>query len=118
MRVKRLIIVLVVALLLTGCSMRTVDQMYQLPKRSEAYSNLQSVLENAMYGLEFCAPLTGENQQTVQMADLDGDGEQEYLVFTKGSSELPLRILVLNRVKNEFFHMDTIESNGAAFDRV
>ena len=98
--------------------MRTVDQMYQLPKRSEAYSNLQSVLENAMYGLEFCAPLTGENQQTVQMADLDGDGEQEYLVFTKGSSELPLRILVLNRVKNEFFHMDTIESNGAAFDRV
>ena len=98
--------------------MQTVDQKYQLPKRSEEYSNLQSVIDTAMNGQEFCAPLNGENQQTVQMADLDGDGEQEYLVFTKGSFRLPLRILVFHRVKNVFLHTDTIESSGAAFDQV
>lgn len=118
MKVKIWILVFVAALLLAGCSMRTVDQMYQLPKRSEDYSNLQSVIDTAMNGLEFCAPLNGENQQTVQMADLDGDGDQEYLVFAKGSFRLPLRILVFQRVKNIFLHTDTIESSGAAFDQV
>ncbi len=118
MKVKIWIWVFVAALLLTGCSMQTVDQMYQLPKRSKDYSNLQSVIDKAMNGLEFCAPLNGENQQTVQMADLDGDGEQEYLVFAKGSFRLPLRILVFQRVKNIFLHTDTIESSGAAFDQV
>lgn len=82
------------ALLLGGCGARTVDQMYCLPKRSEDYNNLQSAIESAMGTMDYCAPLAGENQQTVQMADLDGDGEQEYLVFAKGSAEKPLNILI------------------------
>lgn len=110
--------ILLSALMLTGCSMRTVDQMYQLPKRSADYSNLQSVMDKAMTGLSFCAPLTGDNQQSVQMADVDGDQEQEYLVFTKGNSELPLRILVFDRIDGVFVHTDTIQSNGAAFDQI
>ena len=39
------------ALLFTGCAMRTVDEMYSLPKRSEAYANLQSAIDIAMAGL-------------------------------------------------------------------
>ena len=117
-RIMRLICLLMVALSLSGCSMQTVDQMYALPKRSRDYSNLQAAIDNAMTGLEFCAPLSGDNQQTVQIADLDGDDQQEYLVFAKGSSEMPLRILVFNRQDNEFIHIDTIESNGTAFDQV
>ena len=106
------------AIMLAGCSVQTVDQMYQLPKRSEDYSNLQSVLDIAMADLSFCAPVAGDNQQSVQMADIDGDKEQEYLVFAKGSAELPLRILVFDRVEDEFIHVDTVESSGAAFDQV
>lgn len=105
-------------LLLTGCSMRTVEQMYQLPKRSEDFSNLQKSIDQSMLGLEFCAPLSGDNQQTVQMADLDGDGQQEYLVFAKGNMELPLRILVFDRVEGVFLQVDSIESNGYAFEQV
>ena len=118
MRKKYLVCLLAVALLLSGCAMQKANPMYQLPKRSEDYSNLQAVLNSAMAGLEFCAPLSGENQQTVQMADLNGDGEQEYLVFTKGGSELPLRILIFSRVDEGFVHTDTIDSSGAAFDQV
>ncbi len=92
--------------------------MYRLPKRSKNYSNLQSVIDKAMTGLEFSAPVSGENQQSVQMADVDGDGEQEYLVFTKGTSQLPLRILVFDAVQGKFVHEDTIESNGTTFDQV
>ena len=117
-RIKNLAVLLLAALMLGGCTMRTVGQMYQLPRRSEDYSNLQSVMDKAMAGLKFSAPLSGDNQQSVQMADIDGDGEQEYMVFCKGTSELPLRILVFDRVNGAYVHIDSIESNGAAFDQV
>lgn len=113
-----LICVMFAASILTGCSMQTVDQLYRLPKRSSDYRNLQSAMDQAMDELDFCAPLTGENQQSVQMADVDGDGQQEYLVFTKGSNEMPLRILVFDMQNDLFIHTDTIESNGSAFDQV
>lgn len=112
------ILCLMLAVLLSGCTMRTVDQMYQLPKRSEDYSDLQSAIDKAMVGLSFSAPIAGDNQQSVQMADVDGDGVQEYLVFTKGGAELPLRILLFDRVEDVFVHADTIESSGASFDQV
>ena len=117
-RIKGLFCLLMVALTFSGCSMRTVDQMYALPKRSKDYSNLQAAIDQAMTGLEFCAPLSGDNQQSVQMADVDGDEQQEYLVFAKGSSEIPLRVLVFDRQVDGFLHIDTIESNGTAFDQV
>ncbi len=111
-------VLLAAVLLLSGCSMRTVGQMYHLPKRSEDYNNLQSAIDRAMWGLEYCAPLAGENRQTVHMADLDGDGDQEYLLFAKGNTERPLRILIFNMVEDTYVHTDTIESNGSAFDQV
>ena len=116
--VKKLLCLICMAVMLSGCSMQTVDQMYRLPKRSTDYSNLQSAMDKAMEGLSFSAPLTGDNQQSVQMADVDGDTLQEYLVFAKGTSELPLRILVFDRIDGVFVHTDTIESNGAAYDQV
>ena len=75
-------ILLLVVLVFCSCAV-TVDEMYCPPKRSEEYNNLQSAIDSAMYELSYCAPLTGEYQQTVQMADLDGDGEQEYLLLPK-----------------------------------
>ncbi len=116
--IKYCMCLLIAALLLTGCSIQTVDQMYRLPRRSEEFSDLQSAIDVAMAGLEFSAPIAGDNQQSVQMADLDGDGEQEYLVFAKSSSQLPLRILVFDRVDKELAHTDTIECSGAAFEQV
>lgn len=107
-------------MLLTGCSTRTVDDMYQLPKRSDAYNDLQTAIDSAMNGLEYCAPIAGENQQTVQMADLDGDDVQEYLLFAKAkdTAESPLRILIFRKTEDSVEHIDTIFGNGTAFDQV
>lgn len=107
-----------IAVILSGCSVTTVDQMYQLPKRSEDYNDLQSAIDGAMGDLSYCAPLTGENQQTVQMADLDGDGAPEYLLFAKSSQEKPLRILIFQEINGTFVNVDTIACNGSAFDLV
>lgn len=108
----------IVALFLAGCSFRTVNEMYRLPKRSEAYRDLQSAIDVAMSGCDYCAPLAGEQRQTVQMADLDGDKQDEYLLFAKGTSDLPLRIMVFDKIEDEFVHIDTIESSGTGFDQV
>lgn len=104
--------------LLSGC-MLTVDQMYCIPKRSETDADLQSSIDKAMSGMSYSAPLYGENQQTVQMADLDGDGVNEYLVFAKSAQEeKPLRILVFKNVDGEFVNTDTVVCNGTAFEQV
>ena len=119
MRIRKILLLLCATmLLLSGCGMLTVEEMYQLPKRSREYNDLQSAIDSTMVDLSYCAPLTGENQQNVQMADLDGDGEQEYLLFARGTQEKPLRVLVFKEIDGTFVNVDTVESNGSAFDQV
>ena len=105
-------------LLLSGCAMKTVDEMYCLPKRSEAYQELQKVLDTELQNMEYCAPLSGMNQQPVQAADVDGDGVSEFLVFAKATGERPLRILVIEREDQTFTLTDTLQFSGTAFDQV
>ncbi len=118
-RMLFLMILAMTALLFTGCAMRTVEEMYALPKRSKEYGQLQTAVDSAMYGLTYSAPRSGDNQQTMQTADLDGDGEVEYLVFAKGASEKPLQILIFKKEPDGTVRtMETIGSNGLNFEQV
>ena len=107
-----------VTILLTGCNMRTIDEMYCLPKRPEQYLNLQSVVDEAMRGLQYHAPISGENRQPVQMVDLNGDGSAECLVFAKGNDEKPLKVLIFTCIDDEYIIADTLEGTGTAFEQV
>ena len=107
----------VLSLSLCGCVM-TVDQMYVPPRRSESYKNLQSLMDEYRRELDYCAPITGENQQTVQMADLTGDGVKEVVVFLKGSDEHPLKVLIFRLNGEQYEPMSFIENSGTAFDQV
>ncbi|MBR5126751.1 MAG: hypothetical protein IKU68_08475 [Oscillospiraceae bacterium] len=107
------------ALLLNGCAMRTIDELYTPPRRSKEYSSLQTSINIAMAGMEYSAPLTGDNQQAVQMADLTGDGVDEYLVFAKDASEKPMQIMVFQESEDDEVQIsEIIVSNGFAFDMV
>ena len=118
-RILQVFVLTITALLLAGCTPLTVAEMYAIPKRSEEYAHLQSAIDMAMAGLSYCAPVSGENRQTVQMADLDGDGVDEYLVFAKGNTEKPLQILIFSQMEDGKCQIMTmIESNGSAFERV
>lgn len=112
------LLLLAVVLLLSGCNMYAVSELYALPKRSEEHNNLQSLIQNAMSDGEYSAPLTGDNQQTVQAVDLNGDGEDEYLLFARDSSDKPLKIFVFSGDGEKYELLDTIESAGSAFDQV
>lgn len=113
-----MLLALLTALLLSGCMLQTVEDMYCLPKRSEDHDNLQSAIDAAMADLQYAAPLAGENRQSLQMTDLDGDGVKEYLVFARSDSDEPLRILIFRQTGDEFTLMTTLSSQGMAFDRV
>lgn len=102
---------------LCGCMM-TVDQMYVPPRRSESYLNLQAVMDEAMTGLDYCAPLNGENQQSVQMVDLTGDGTDEAVLYARGTDEHPLKVFVFTQEEEQYRLLSTIESTGSAFDQV
>lgn len=117
-RITLMALLLTAVLLFGGCALQTVDKMYSLPKRSEEYNDLQSSIDAAMAGLEYSAPLSGENQQTVQMADLDGDGVDEYLLFAKASSDKPMEILIFSRAGESCQLKEIIESRGSAFELV
>ncbi len=109
---------LLAVLTLSGCGIATAEQLYCLPRRSGESEAFQSAIDRAMTGLEYSAPVAGEHQQTVQTADLDGDGEEEYLLFARAGEEKPLRILIFRRQGEEFTLIHTLESYGSAFDRV
>ena len=117
-RIVALLVLLATVLALSGCVTMTVDQMYALPKRSTKFNNLQTAIDSAMTGLDYAAPVSGENQQTVQMADLNGDGEDEYLLFARGTGEKPLQILIFGRSDDSYTLLETIESLGSAFQLV
>lgn len=121
-RISLLLMAALAALLLCGCGLRTVKDMYSLPKRSAEYTSLQNAIDMAMVGLNYSAPISGENQQTVQMADLDGDGIDEYLVFAEkstDSSSQPLIILIFAQQSDGTCRLEeVIENTGAAFEQV
>jgi hypothetical protein len=103
----------------TGCAARTIDEMYALPRRSERNNNLRTAIESAMDGRAYEAPISGDNQESVQTADLDGDGREEYLVFTKSSQTESLQILLFNQLDDENYELwETINCKGYSFDQV
>lgn len=117
-RITLTVLLLLLASIFTGCSMRTVDEMYRLPQRSRRDDNLQSTIDEAMNGLHYAAPIAGENQQTVQLADLNGDGEVEYIVFARDTANKAIRILIFSQLQDDFRLAAVIESHGSAFEQV
>ena len=74
---KSILILLTAAIsvLLSGCIMKSVSELYALPEQSAEYRSLQSALSQTVSGsTEYSSPINGANQQPIQMADLDGDG--------------------------------------------
>lgn len=104
---------------LSGCFVQSADSLYALPRQSDAYYDLQQAIDAALPAdAAYAGPLTGPNQQAVQLADLDGDGDDEALVFTKTSGEKPLKLYIFDAIDGQFAMTTVIEGDGTAFDAV
>lgn len=118
---KRILVpvgIVLMVLLLSGCATRTVEEMYSLPRRSAQNSSLRAAVESAMEGFAYAAPVSGQNRESVQTADLDGDGKDEYLVFAKGDNNDSLEILVFKQIDDKYEHWESITCKGADYEQV
>ena len=122
-RGKKLLLAVLAAamtLVLTGCFVKTVDELYALPKHSDSYNRLESAIERvlASQSASYAAPVSGINQQSVQLADLDGDGTEEAIAFLKTADERPLKAYIFAEVDGEYQPKGVIEGSGTSFASV
>ena len=108
-------------LLLSGCMFAlSPDDLYSLPKLPEEYVDLeQEIAALVDSGYEYAAPTGGENVQPVQMVDIDGDGEDEALLFLRKSGESkPLKIYIFKQSSEGYQTAAVLEESGASIERV
>ncbi|MBE6985223.1 MAG: hypothetical protein E7434_06415 [Ruminococcaceae bacterium] len=119
---RRFVCVLLLAaicLSLGGCFLDPAENLYAVPKQSASFYHLQTAIENAMSdNAAYSAPVSGENQQAVQMADVDGDSDDEAIVYLKTEGEKPLRLCVFDMQGGSYSLLAKIDGVGNAFDQV
>lgn len=108
------------AALLSGCFVKTVDELYTLPQHSDEYNRLEQAIEEVMESRNaaYAAPVSGINQQSVQLADLDGDGMEEAIAFLKTTGDKPLKACIFSRADGDYQLTDVIEGDGTSFASV
>ena len=108
------------AAILTGCVGQSAEELYALPKQPDEYYELQTAIDQVLTSnASYSGPLTGNNQQAVQLADLDGDGRDEAIVFIKTVGERPLKAYIFDENEDgTYLNTGVIEGDGSAFDAV
>ena len=100
-RIINMILALGMLFLLSGCLSQSGENMYALPQLPDEYLELQETITQVMkeLGAEYAAPSSGSNVQTIQLQDLDGDGQRESAVafFRVANAEKPLKLYVFKQ---------------------
>lgn len=98
--------------LLSGCTpVPSNATLYRLPKLPKEYESLEKQIDALIDdGAEYAAPTSGSNLQSVQMVDLNGDGEEEAVAFfRRPGDELPLKIYIFRATEDSYEQYCVIE---------
>ncbi len=109
------------ALLLSGClSAATIEDLFTLPQPPIEHTDLSRTIHSLLAdGYEYASPTAGQNIQSVQVVDLDWDGNSEAMAFfRKPSDDKPLKIMIFRFSDEACELVTTIESSGTAIERV
>ena len=107
--------------LVSGCSFfSSAESLFTLPRLPIEYTDLSNQIQTLLAeGYEYASPTGGRNIQSVQMVDLDGDGDEEAVAFfRRGNDEKPLKIFVFRANEESYDLLCTVESSGTAVDSV
>ena len=108
---------LALTLTLSGCAGSVSDEsLYHLPKLPADYETLETLIDALLAeGAEYAAPASGSNLQSVQMVDLDGDGEEEAIAcFRRSGDEKPMKIYVFRTVDGIYEQYSVIEGTSSS----
>ena len=102
-------------MLLSGCMPALSDEtLYRLPKLPAEYESLETLIDALIRnGAEYAAPTSGSNLQSVQMVDLDGDGEEEAVAFfRRANDERPMKIYIFRAAGDSYEQYCVIEGTS------
>ena len=115
---------LLCCLLFSGCTPgATVDSLLKPPSLSEEQQQIYLALQDAVgSGITLQYPRAGANLSAFTVVDLDGDGEDEALVFYKKTNlaavENGLRLSVLDQVKGKWMSVCDRPADGTEVERI
>ena len=107
-------------LLLGGCGLgSSIDELYSLPQLTDEYVELQRAIDAVLDdGAVYSAPVDGVHRQSVQLCDLNGDGEEEAAAFFATSGEKPLKIIFFRRSGTKYEKTAVIEGSGSSIESI
>lgn len=123
-RIRLAVLGAALGLCLSGCIFQPVDNLYALPVLPQEYRDLQSTIDATMseLGAEYATINYGSNTSTIQLLDLDGDGEQETAaVFLRVTSaeEKPMRVCLFRQDSDETYRQYVmISGEGTSINSV
>ena len=120
-RFTLLVMLLAALCVLSACGFNsTVEDLFALPSVPDEYTGLnEQINEMLSNGYEYAPPTAGQNIQSVQMEDLDGDGTPEAVVFLrKPNDEKPMKVMVFQQGDAGYERLCTVESSGNSIDSV
>lgn len=104
---------------LSGCFLDPAESLYAMPQQSRDFYDLQNAVEEILPdGGAYSPPVSGDNQQAVQLADLDGDGENEAIVYIRGAGDAPMSLCIFHKQGENYHLLAKLDGAGSAFDRV
>lgn len=111
-------------LLLTGCLFRSPSDLYEQPAKSAGYEQLNQTISDIKSGLEAefgigvenAVIVSGDNTATIQLQDLDGDGERESAVtfLRLPGVENAIKIYIFRQIGESYAVSGIVEGDGAA----
>lgn len=103
---------------LAGCAMVGVDELYSLPRASKEYLQLQELIAaETAAGSEYAAPTVGSLRQSIQLVDLDKDGDNEVLAFLRNKNLQP-EICIYRKVGESYEAAIRLVGDGSTVGRV
>ena len=117
LRAAALAVLICAVLLLGGCMPGTFDDsLYRLPRLPAEYESLETLIDALLDGgAEYAAPTSGSNLQSVQMVDLNGDGEEEAVAcFRRAGDDRPMKIYIFRTVEDSYTQYCVLEGTSSS----
>ncbi|NLD88166.1 MAG: hypothetical protein GX633_07920 [Clostridiales bacterium] len=117
---KILFPLLLILFLLSGCASPT-GELLSIPKAPYTHYKVQNALDTILAsGGQHLAPLSGNNRNSVQLIDLDGDGRNELLscfLVKEGDVSLP-RVYIHKLEEGEYKLLGYVDGYGDSIDAI
>ena len=117
---KRFWVSCALLLLLSGCTFYSGDDLLLAPQPTKNFVALQEQLRKIRDGgAVYAVPQTGQNRSTVQLVDLDGDGEDEAIAFFRDSSTAStFTVYVFKKQEDAYVLSDSVTGHGLSVQSV